>query len=87
MRVFAGGQMPYRDANFTTIDRSQRFAGASRERLRDMERASLLGRSGVQPRAAQRQRDELRDLRLAVERLQTGQVVRYVGPDRSAVAR
>ncbi len=87
MRVFTGGQMPYREANFTTVDRSQRFAGASRENLRRMEQASLPGRSGVAPRTAQRNRDELRDLRLAAERLPTGQMVRYVGPDRNAVAR
>jgi hypothetical protein len=86
MRIFIGGQAPYRDANFTTIDSSRSFAGKSRETLRSMERASLPGRSGVaarQPRA-----DELRDLRRAAASLERpGQIVRYVGPDRTSVAR
>ncbi|MGL4241031.1 MAG: DUF2865 domain-containing protein [Beijerinckiaceae bacterium] len=88
MRVFIGGQMPYREANFTTIDRS-RFAGESREALRRLEQASLPGKSGIaQPRAAARRTDELRDLRKATDALQaTGAQVRYVGPDRTAIAR
>jgi hypothetical protein len=86
MRVFIGGQAPYREANFTSIDQSRSFAGQSREALRNMERASLPGKSGIaarQPRA-----DELRDLRRAAASLQVpGQLVRYVGPDRTSVAR
>jgi hypothetical protein len=88
MRVFIGGQMPYREANFTTIDRSRRFAGESRESLRRMERASIPGRSGVTQTHTSRRPDELRDLRLAAETLKAnGALVRYVGPDRTAEAR
>jgi hypothetical protein len=86
MRVFIGGQMPYRDANFTSIDGSRSFAGQSRETLRRMERASLPGKSGVAAR--QPRQDELRDLRRAAASLEApGQLVRYVGPDRTAIAR
>jgi hypothetical protein len=88
MRVFIGGQFPYRDANFTTIDRSRQIAGGSREALRALEQASMPGRSGVTQRAPQRRTDELSDLRRAAEALRTPeQVVRYVGPDRNATAR
>jgi Protein of unknown function (DUF2865) len=87
MRVFTGGQLPYRDANFTTLDRSGRFAGQTRESLRSMEQASLPGKSGVQ-RQAQRRSDELKDLQRAVNALPSSdQLVRYVGPDRTAIAR
>jgi hypothetical protein len=88
MRVFIGGQMPYRDANFTTIDRSRRVAGGSREALRKIEQASLPGRSGVAQRSSARKTDEVADLRRAVESLRTPDaLVRYVGPDRTAIAR
>jgi Protein of unknown function (DUF2865) len=88
MRVFTGGQFPYREANFTTVDRSGHFAGPSREALRTMEQASMPGKSGVMQRQTQRRTDEVRDLRKAVESLQPqSQMVRYVGPDRSAIAR
>jgi hypothetical protein len=88
MRVFIGGQFPYREANFTTIDRSRQIAGGSRETLRTLEQASMPGRSGVTQRASQRKSDELADLRRASEALRTPeQVVRYVGPDRTATTR
>jgi hypothetical protein len=87
MRVFIGGQMPYREANFTSIDRAGSFAGQSRDTLRRMEQASLPGRSGVAQQRAPR-RDELSDLRRAAASLETpGQAVRYVGPDRTSIAR
>lgn len=85
MRVFIGGQAPYRDANFTTIDRAKSVAGRSRETLRSMERASLPGRSGV---AAARpvRTDELADLRRAAASLSShSALTRYVGPDRTSV--
>jgi hypothetical protein len=89
MRVFVGGQMPYREANFTTIDRSRQIAVGSREALRRLEQASLPGKSGVSARNGQRRgADEVADLRRATQALQQGtQVVRYVGPDRNAVSR
>jgi hypothetical protein len=89
MRVFTGGSMPYREANFTTVDRSGRFAADSRESLRRLEQASLPGRSGVAPRTAQNRRnDEVKDLRRATDALQSaGAQVRYVGPDRTAIVR
>jgi Protein of unknown function (DUF2865) len=86
MRVFIGGQAPYREANFTSIDASRNFAGKSRETLRNMERASLPGRSGLTARQARP--DELRDLRRAAASLEAPtQLVRYVGPDRSSIVR
>jgi Protein of unknown function (DUF2865) len=86
MRVFIGGQAPYKDANFTSIDRSRTVAGGSRDTLRSMERASMPGRSGVAGRPART--DEVADLRRAAQSLQVpGQMVRYVGPDRTSVAR
>jgi Protein of unknown function (DUF2865) len=88
MRVFAGGQFPYREANFTTIDRSGRFAGQSRETLRSMESASMPGRAAPASRDARRKTDELSDLRRAAQSIQPpSHIVRYVGPDRSAIAR
>ncbi len=87
MRVFIGGQMPYREANFTSIDRAGRFAGQSRDALKRMEQASLPGRSGVAQQRTPR-RDELADFRRAAASLETpGRIVRYVGPDRTAIAR
>jgi hypothetical protein len=86
MRVFIGGKAPYMDANFTSIDRARTVAGGAREVLRNMERASLPGRSGIAKRPPSS--DELRDLRRAAMSLQgAGQLVRYVGPDRTAVTR
>jgi hypothetical protein len=86
MRVFIGGQAPYREANFTSIDRSRTFAGQSRETLRRMERASLPGRSGVA--AGPAARNELADLRRAAASLSSDSaLVRYVGPDRTSMMR
>jgi Protein of unknown function (DUF2865) len=86
MRVFIGGQAPYKEANFTSIDRSRTFAGQSRETLRSMERASLPGRSGVA--AAPSRQNELSDLRRAAASLpSTSTLVRYVGPDRTSQVR
>jgi Protein of unknown function (DUF2865) len=88
MRVFTGGRFPYREANFTTIDRSRQLAGGSRETLRGLEQASMPGRSGVAQRPPQRRTDEVADLRRAAAALRAPeQLVRYVGPDRTAVAR
>ncbi len=88
MRVFKGGEFPYREASFTTIERSGEFVGKSRETLRSIERASMPGRASRAPREARRRTDELADLRRAARALETpSQIVRYVGPDRSALAR
>jgi hypothetical protein len=83
MKVFNGGNFPYREANFTAISRSDRIDTATRESLRKVEQASLPGRSGLQ--AANRNRsDELRDLAAASRSVAVPTtIVRYVGPDRS----
>lgn len=104
MRVFSGGQMPYREANFMTLDRSGRYAGNTRETLQSMENASVPRRTGVARQEAKqefrqekrqetrldsrRRSDELADFRRAAQSLERStQVVRYVGPNRSMVAR
>jgi hypothetical protein len=88
MRVFTGGQFPYRPSHFSSIGSSSRYTGKSGEALRTLEQASLPGRSGVTQRQPRRKTDEVADLRRAAESLRApDQVVRYVGPDRSAVAR
>jgi Protein of unknown function (DUF2865) len=83
MKVFNGGNFPYREANFTAINRSERIDAATRESLRKVEQASLPGRSGLA--AVHRKRsDELRDLAVASRTAAVpATVVRYVGPDRS----
>jgi Protein of unknown function (DUF2865) len=85
MKVFNGGNFPYREANFTAISRSDRIDTATRESLRKVEQASIPGRSGLS--AASRSRsDELRDLAAASRSVVSPTtVVRYVGPDRSTV--
>jgi Protein of unknown function (DUF2865) len=87
MKVFEGGSFPYREANFTSLGRSSQLTAKIRNDLRAVEQASLPGRSGVMPRTASRTtRDELKDMRIAQQSVETAsQVVRYVGPDRSSV--
>ncbi|MGL4636428.1 MAG: DUF2865 domain-containing protein [Beijerinckiaceae bacterium] len=88
MKVFNGGNFPYREANFTTIGRSNQITAKMRENLRAVEQASLPGKSGVMPRAVARKKtgDELSELRTAQQSVESSsQIVRYVGPDRSSV--
>jgi len=47
MKVFDGGRLPYRDANFTPFGRSRLIDTGTRESLRQLEQASLPGRSGL----------------------------------------
>ncbi len=88
MKVFEGGSLPYRDANFTSLGRSTQLTAKARDDLRAVEQASLPGKSGVMARAVARNRtgDELKDLRTAQKSVEaTSQTVRYVGPDRSTL--
>jgi Protein of unknown function (DUF2865) len=85
MKVFNGGSFPYREANFTAINRSERIDAATRESLRKVEQASLPGRSGLSA-AARSRSDELRDLATANRAVAVpATIVRYVGPDRSTI--
>jgi Protein of unknown function (DUF2865) len=85
MKVFNGGSFPYREANFTAISRSDRIDTATRETLRQVEQASIPGRSGLSAVARNRS-DELRDLAAASRSVAIPTtIVRYVGPDRSTV--
>jgi Protein of unknown function (DUF2865) len=85
MKVFNGGNFPYRDANFTAINRSDRIDAATRETLRKVEQASIPGRSGLSAVARTRS-GELRDLAVASRSVAvSATIVRYVGPDRSTV--
>jgi hypothetical protein len=86
MKVFNGGNFPYREANFTAINRSDRINNDTREKLRSIEQASLPGRSGLS--APNAKRDELKDLQAATRAVEEPTtVVRYVGPDRSTLSR
>ncbi len=50
MMIFNGGaKVPYRDASFTTLNRSDLVDRGTRETLRRLEQASLPGRSGFEP--------------------------------------
>ncbi len=50
MVIFNGGaKVPYRDASFTALNRSDLVDRATRETLRRLEQASLPGRSGFEP--------------------------------------
>ena len=51
MLVFNGGsKLPYRDANFSSLNRSDSVDRATREALRRLEQASIPGRSGLDAR-------------------------------------
>ncbi len=51
MMVFNGGtRVPYRDASFTTLNRSDLVDRPTREALRRLEQASLPGRSTAEQR-------------------------------------
>ena len=91
MKVFNGGTFPYREANFTNINRSDRITAATRERLKSIELASLPGRSGIASRStpakqstARSAGNEAKELKAAIRSVENNTaVVRYVGPDRS----
>ncbi|MGL5114008.1 MAG: DUF2865 domain-containing protein, partial [Beijerinckiaceae bacterium] len=86
MRVFTGGSFPYREANFTTIERSGAVSAKARDQLRAMERASLPGRSGVAVSARRRTATEDLDNLVITSRkpANAGQLVRYLGPSGAA---
>ncbi len=85
MKVFDGGNFPYREANFTAVSHSARIDSATRESLRKVEQASIPGRSGLSAVTRSRS-DELRDLAAASRSVAAPTtVVRYVGPDRATV--
>jgi hypothetical protein len=91
MKIFSGGNLPYRDASFTAISGNGLVDRKTREHLRQLENASLPGRSGVEAKSiAKRSRsDELKDLNAATALAQRSAprdktaAVRYVGPNRA----
>jgi Protein of unknown function (DUF2865) len=87
MKVFNGGTFPYREANFTNINRSDRITAATRERLKSIELASLPGRSGIAGRSTTRStQNEAKELKAAARSVENNSaLVRYVGPDRSTI--
>jgi Protein of unknown function (DUF2865) len=87
MRVFKGGNFPYREANFTSIERAAAVTSRQRDQLRAMERASLPGRSGVAIAAKRRTaKDELDKIAVTSRKpANAGQLVRYLGPTAPAM--
>jgi Protein of unknown function (DUF2865) len=85
MKVFNGGSFPYREANFTNINRSDRITAATRESLKSIELASLPGRSGIAKQSPARSKlNEAKELNAAMQSVEpNSSLVRYVGPDRS----
>jgi Protein of unknown function (DUF2865) len=90
MKIFSGGSVPYREGHFTAISSSGLIDKKTREHLRQLEIASLPGRSGVEARQETRRSkaDELKELKAATALAQRGvplesvASVRYVGPNR-----
>jgi hypothetical protein len=82
MRVFTGGSYPYREANFSSIERTGIVSGKTRDQLRAMERASLPGKSGVAVSGRKRTAtDELDKLVITSRRpANAGELVRFLGP-------
>jgi Protein of unknown function (DUF2865) len=91
MKVFSGGSYPYREANFTALERSNLVEGRTRANLQRVEQASLPGRSGIsasRQTAQPRRSNELKELAAAQRSVEKPtSLVRYVGPDVSARAR
>jgi hypothetical protein len=84
MKVFDGGQLPYREANFTPIGQSELIDPATRDALLKVEQASLPGKSGLLNEGPSARNGALRDRSVASRAAETpANIVRYVGPDRT----
>ncbi len=100
MKVFSGGNMPYREANFRSLRDSNLLDSKTREHLRLVENASIPGRSGIPANRVETRNtvktakpNELKELKAATalaeqaRQQQRDSVARYVGPDRSIASR